>query len=57
VITGDATEEEGKMRMVGELLQIAALISGVGFKLQYRKLLTLDICTLPVVTQSQINKK
>jgi hypothetical protein len=30
---GDATEEEGMMRMVGELLQIAALISGVGCKM------------------------
>jgi hypothetical protein len=30
---GDAIEEEGKMKMVGELLQIAALINGVGCKM------------------------
>jgi hypothetical protein len=33
VTIGDATEEEGKMKMVGELLQIAALINGVGCKM------------------------
>jgi hypothetical protein len=33
VTTGDVTEEEGKMRMVGELLQIIALKNGVGCKL------------------------
>jgi hypothetical protein len=50
VITGDVTEEEGKTRMVGELLRIAALISGVGFKLQYIKQRNVDSCTLSVVT-------
>jgi hypothetical protein len=34
VTTGDATEVEEKMRMVGELLQVTALISGVGHELQ-----------------------
>lgn len=33
LIIGDATEVEEKMRMAGELLQVAALISGVGHKL------------------------
>jgi hypothetical protein len=39
VTTGGATEEE-KMRMVGELPQIAALISGVGCKLKCIRMLT-----------------
>jgi hypothetical protein len=33
VTIGDATEEEGKMKMVGELPQIAALINGVSCKM------------------------
>jgi hypothetical protein len=35
VTTGDVTEGEEKMRMVGELLQVTALISGVSCKLQH----------------------
>jgi hypothetical protein len=33
VTIGGATEEEGKMKMVGELPQIAVLINGVGCKM------------------------
>jgi hypothetical protein len=40
VTIGGATEEEGKMRRGGELLQIAALISGVGRKMWHRILAT-----------------
>jgi hypothetical protein len=35
LIIGDATEVEEKMRMAGELLQVADPISGVGCKLQH----------------------
>ena len=35
VTTGDATEVGEKMRMVGELLQAAARISGVGFRFEH----------------------